>query len=153
VKQVFITRVTPLLLYLAPAVVTVGSLLVYTNFGNGLVLLRISVALFGAMQIAAITMGGSMYFASRYAQSSNTDLLSPQGQDMSNLKRTIFQTIVNLLLVGPIMLLVLSASWVGKGFIIDAGVGISLASIVYSVVILNVILNKAGDTIVKREDL
>jgi hypothetical protein len=153
VKQVFLARVTPLLLYLTPAILIVGSVLFASNLGNAALLLRIGLALAGAIEIAAITMGGSMYFASRYAQSSADDILSSQGQDLTNLKRTIYQTIVNLLFVGPIMLLVLAASYIGGGFLLQTSIVISVASIVYTIVILNTVLNLAGDSIAKREDL
>ena len=153
VKQVFLARVTPLLFYLTPAIVAVGSALIITNLGNAVLLIRILLALAGAVEIAAITMGGSMYFASKYAQSSTDDLLSTQGQDFTNLKRTIYQTIVNLIFVGPIMLLVLASSFIGSGSILAASVVFSLAAIVYTVGILNTVLNLAGDSIVRREDL
>jgi len=153
VKQVYLTRVTPLLLYLAPAIVAVGSALVYANWGNGALLFRILLALVGAVEIAAITMGGSMYFASKYAQSSTDDLLSTQGQDLTNLKRMIYQTIVNLLFVGPIMLLVLASTFIGNESIVIASAVISLLGVAYTTGILNTVLNLAGDSIVKREDL
>jgi hypothetical protein len=153
VKQVFLARITPLLTYLAPAVLTVGGLLIATNLGRMEILFRITLALSGAVEIAAITMGGSMYFASRYAQSSTDDLLTAQGQDLTNLKRTIYQTIVNLLFVGPIMLLVLLSSLIGAAIIVPASLLFSLAAVVYTVVILNTVLNSAGDSIAKREDL
>ncbi len=153
VKQVFLARVTPLLLYLAPAIVAVGLALIYANWGNAAFLFRILLALVGAVEIAAITMGGSMYFASKYAQSSTDDLLSSQGQDLTNLKRTIYQTIVNLLFVGPIMLLVLVSTFIGNGSIVLTSVAISLAAIAYTVGILEIGLNLAGDSIARREDL
>jgi len=153
VKQVFLARVTPLLLYLAPTVLAVGCVLIATNLGNMGLLFRITLALAGAIEIAAITMGGSMYFASKYAQSSADDLLTSQGQDLTNLKRTIYQTIVNLLFVGPIMLLVLVTSLIETGSIILASVVISLAAIIYTVGIINTVLNLAGDSIARREDL
>ncbi len=153
VKQVFLTRVTPLLLYLTPAVLAVGGVLIATNLGDVDVLPRITLALAGAIEIAAITMGGSMYFASKYAQSSADDILTSQGQDLTNLKRTIYQTIVNLLFVGPIMLLVLLTSMIGTGSIVQVSIVVSLAAIAYTVAILNTVLNLAGDSIAKREDL
>jgi len=153
VKQVYLTRITPLLTYLAPAVLTVGGLLFATNLGRVEILFRVTLALAGAVEIAAITMGGSMYFASKYAQSSTDDLMTAQGQDLTNLKRTIYQTIVNLLFVGPIMLLVLLSSLIGSGSIILAGITISFAAVTYTEIILNTVLNLAGDSIAKREDL
>ncbi len=154
IKQIFIARVTPLLLYLTPAVLVVGTLLVATNLGREQVLLSILIALAGAVEIASITTGGSMYFASKYAQSSANDMLSSQGQDMANLKRMITQTIVNFLFVAPIMLLVLSTSWIpSHGSLIQFGIAISATTVAYTVIILNKILDKAGDTIATREDL
>lgn len=153
VKQIFLARVRPLLLYLSPAILTVGGLLIATNLGRALILSRISIALAGAIEIASITMAGSMYFASKYAQSSGGDVLSSQGQDLANLKRTITQTIVNFLFISPIMLLVFSTSFIGAGLIIQSAILISIATIVYTVTILNFILNRAGDSIARREDL
>jgi hypothetical protein len=153
VKQVFLARVTPLILYLTPAILIVGSVLIATNLGNTELLFRIVLALTGAIEIAAITMGGSMYFASKYAQSSNDDLLTSQGQDLTNLKRTIFQTIVNLLFVSPIMLLVFLTSFVGTASIVTAGILISVSAVIYTILIPNTVLNLAGDSIAKREDL
>lgn len=153
VKQVFLARVTPLLLYLTPAVLAVGGALVATNLGRVDLLVRITLALAGAFEIAAITMSGSMYFASKYAQSSADDLMTAQGQDLINLKRTIYQTIINLLFVGPIMLLVLVSSFVGPGLLIQSIILISTVTIAYTLLILNTILNLAGDSIAKREDI
>jgi hypothetical protein len=110
---------------------SVGSLLILTNLARVATLFRVSIALDGAVEIAVITMVGSMYFASRYAQSSGDEILSSQGQDLANLKRTIIQTLVNFIFIAPIMALVFSMSLIGAGLI----------------------LNRAGDTIAKREDL
>ncbi|MDA4111791.1 MAG: hypothetical protein OK439_04585 [Thaumarchaeota archaeon] len=157
VKQVFIARVTPLLLYLTPAIAAVGALLIASNIGKPETLLGISLALSGSIQIAAITMGGSMYFASKFAQSSTDDIISLQAQDMTNIKRIVLQTVINLIMVGPLMVLVLAGGWLtgifGVGSIIPIGVFLSMVGVSYTVLLLNVILNGAGDSINKREDL
>lgn len=153
VKQVFLARVTPLLLYLTPAILAVGGVLIMANLGHLETLLRITLALSAAVEIAAISMGGSMYFASKYAQSSNDDLLTSTGQDLTNLKRTIYQTIVNLLFVAPVMLLVLSTSFVGVGSLVLLTTAVSVAALAYTVLIINTVLNFAGDSIAKREDI
>lgn len=153
VKQVFLARVTPLLLYLTPTVLAVGTVLIFTNLGRPDILFRITLALAGAVEIAAITMGGSMYFASKYAQSSNDDILTSQGQDLTNLKRTIYQTIVNLLFVAPIMLLVLSSSLFAGASIVQGSIIITAMALVYTVLMIDTLLNRAGDSIMKREDI
>jgi hypothetical protein len=157
VKQVFIARVTPLLIYLAPAIAAVGALLIATNLGKPETLLGVTLALSASIQIAAITMGGSMYFVSRYAQSSTDDILTTQSQDMTNIKRTVLQTAMNLIMVGPLMVLVLAGGWltgmIGVGWIIPVGLLLSISGVAYTVFLLNVILNRAGDSISRREDL
>ena len=51
------------------------------------------------------------------------------------------------------MLLVLASSFVGGVLIIQASVVISIAAIAYTVIIINTVLNLAGDSILKREDI
>jgi hypothetical protein len=157
VKNVFLARVTPLLLFLAPAIVVVAGLLIPGNLGKPETLLSIVLALIGAVQIAAITMGGSMYFAARYSQSSADDILAIQAQNLTNIKRFVYQTAFNLLMVGPLMLLVLAAGWLlgifGVGTLAPLGIILAIAGLSYSVIILNSVLNKAGDSIRRREDL
>jgi len=157
VKNVFLARATPLLLFLTPAIAVVAGLLIPGNLGKPEILLSIVLALIGAVQIAAITMGGSMYFAARYAQSSNDDILAVQAQNLTNIKRFVFQTAFNLLMVGPLMLLVLAAGWLLGFFGIDTlvplGIMLAIAGLGYSVIILNSVLNRAGDSIRRREDL
>jgi hypothetical protein len=157
VKNVFLARVTPLLLFLAPAIAVVAGLLIPGNLGKPETLLSIVLALIGAVQIAAITMGGSMYFAARYAQSSTDDILAVQAQNLTNIKRFVYQTAFNLLMVGPLMLLVLAAGWIlgifGFGTLVPLGIVLAIAGLSYSVMILNTVLNRAGDSIRRREDL
>jgi hypothetical protein len=156
VKQVYRARVTPLLLVLTPVTVAVGVPLILSELGKAGSLLSILLALPGALEIAAITMGGGMYFASRYGQSTTDDILSSQTQELTDIRRFLYQTVINLALVSPLMGLVVSA-----GFWLDLS-GQSLAplavllvaiSIAYTCAILVLLLNAAGDSIRKREDL
>ncbi|MDA4112802.1 MAG: putative ABC exporter domain-containing protein [Thaumarchaeota archaeon] len=156
VKQVYRARVTPLLLVLTPVTVAVGVPLILSDLDKAGSLLSILLALPGALEIAAITMGGGMYFASRYGQSTTDDILSSQTQELTDIRRFLYQTVINLALVSPLMGLVVSA-----GFWLDLS-GQSLAllavllvaiSIVYTCAILVVLLNAAGDSLRKREDL
>jgi hypothetical protein len=154
VKNVYLARIVPLLLFLTPALGVAAFLLLPPNLGRPETLLSIVLALISSIEIAAITMGGSMNFAARYAQSSADDLLGEQAQTMTNLKRMIFQFITNLLMVGPLMLLVLAAGWLSGALgIISLGVLLSLAGLGYSFLILNYVLNSTGNVIRKREDL
>ena len=147
VKEIFLARIRPLLLYLSPAILSVGGLLILTNLEREAILFRISIALAGAIEVASITMAGSMYFASKYSQSSGYEVLSSQGQDVANLKRTITQTIVNFIFIAPIMALVFSLSFVSAGSILESSILVVVATIFYTIGILNFILNKAGDSI------
>ena len=98
-----------------------------------------------------------MYFAARYAQSSTDDILAVQAQNLTNIKRFVYQTAFNLLMVGPLMLLVLAAGWLlgifGVGTLVPLGIVLVIAGIGYSAIILNSVLNRAGDSIRRREDL
>ena len=98
-----------------------------------------------------------MYFAARYSQSSTDDILAVQAQNLTNIKRFVYQTAFNLLMVGPLMLLVLAAGWLlgifGVGTLVPLGIILVIAGLSYSVIILNTVLNRAGDSIRRREDL
>jgi len=114
-------------------------------------------ALPGALEIAGITMAGGIYFASRYGQSSADDILSSQAQELADIRRFLFQTIINLIMVSPIIVLVLVseavATILGPSALPILAVGLVLISIIFTVSSINLLLNKAGDAITRREDL
>ncbi|TMI48554.1 hypothetical protein E6H17_03395 [Candidatus Bathyarchaeota archaeon] len=119
--------------------------------------LGVVLALPGALEIAGITMAGGMWFASRYGQSSADDILSSQAQELADIRRFLFQTIINLIMVSPIILLVLVsealASETGPAALPILATGLVLASIVFTGLSINLLLNRAGDAITRREDL
>jgi len=102
-------------------------------------------------------MAGGMYFASRYGQSSADDILSSQAQELADIRRFLFQTIINLIMVSPIILLVLVsgalASILGSAALPILAVGLVLVSIAFTSLSINLLLNRAGDAITRREDL
>ncbi len=156
VKQVYRARVTPLLLVLTPVTVAVGVPLIVSEIGRAGSLLSIILALPGALEVAAITMGGGMYFASRYGQSTTDDILSSQAQDLTDIRRFIYQTAINLGLVAPLMGLVVSAGlWLGPfgGSLAPVAIVLVAVSMAYTYAVLVRLLNAAGDSIRKREDL
>ena len=157
VKEVFRARVAPLLLYLTPVTVAVGVPLILSQLGQPSLLLGVVLALPGALEIAAITMSGGLYFASRYGQSSADDILSSQAQELADIRRFLFQTIINLVIVSPVILLVLVSQSVATSFRASAlpilGVGLVLTSMAFTGFSINFLLNKAGDAIMRREDL
>jgi hypothetical protein len=157
VKEVFRARIAPLLFYLTPVTVAVGIPLVLSQLGQPSLLLGVILALPGALEIAGITMAGGMYFASRYGQSSADDILSSQAQELADIRRFLFQTIINLFIVSPVIGLVLVsqtlASSVGPGNLPSLAVGLVLASMVFTIFSINLLLNKAGDAVRRREDL
>src|SRR5713101_1571413 len=157
VKEVYRARVVPLLLYLTPVTVAVGVPLILSQLGQGPSLLALVLALPAALQVAAITMGGGMYFASRYGQSTADDILSSQTQELVDIKRFLYQTTLGLFLVSPLMLLVLASQQLsvslGPGSTLVLGAGLLAGSLTYTALILNILLNKAGDSVQKREDL
>ncbi len=156
VKEVYRARVVPLLLYVTPVTVAVGVPLILSQLGDPASLLAIILALPGALQIAAITMAGGMYFASKYGQSTTDDILSSQTQELTDVKRFLYQTTFGLLLVSPLMLLVLVPQQFGDLFgsrTLLLGAGLLASSLIYTGLILNTLLNKAGDSVLRREDL
>jgi hypothetical protein len=154
VKNVYLARIVPLALFLTPAIGVAALLLLPPNLGNPEALLSIVLALISSIEIAAITLGGSMNFAARYAQSSADDLLAIQAQTLTNLKRMIYQFATNLLMVGPIMLLVLAAGWLyGSMGNVTLGVLLFTVGLGYSLLLLNYVLNSTGNVIRQREDL
>ncbi len=157
VKEVYRARVAPLLIYLIPVTIAVGVPLVLSQLSTPSLLLGVILALPGALEIAGITMAGGMYFASRYGQSSADDILSSQAQELADIRRFLFQTIINLIMVSPIILLVLVseavATILGPGAIPLIAVGLVSVSIVFTGLSINLLLNRAGDAVTRREDL
>lgn len=157
VKEVFRARVAPLLFYLIPVTVAVGIPLILSQLSQPSLLLGVILALPGALEIAAITMAGGMYFASKYGQSSTDDILSSQAQELADLRRFLFQTVINLIMVSPVILLVLAserlATTLGPGSLPTLAVGLVLASVAFTIIVINVLLNRAGDAVSRREDL
>jgi len=146
-----------LLIYLIPVTIAVGVPLVLSQLSTPSLLLGVILALPGALEIAGITMAGGMYFASRYGQSSADDILSSQAQELADIRRFLFQTIINLIMVSPIILLVLVseavATVLGPGAIPLIAVGLVSVSIVFTGLSINLLLNRAGDAVTSREDL
>jgi hypothetical protein len=157
VKEVFRARIAPLLFYLAPVTIAVGIPLVLSQLGQPSLLLGVVLALPGALEIAGITMAGGMYFASRYGQSSADDILSSQAQELADIRRFLFQTIINLFIVSPVIVLVLVsqtlASSVGSSSLPILAVGLVLVSVAFTGFSINFLLNRAGDAVRRREDL
>lgn len=155
VREVYRARVTPLILLLIPVTVAVGIPLIITQLSQSSSLRSIILALPAALEIAAIMMGGGMYFASRYGQSTSDDILSSQTQELMDLKRFLLQTIINLLLVTPLMGLVLAAGLplFTPVPLILLSILLVAASLAYTYGILTTILNAAGNSITRREDL
>ena len=157
VKEVYRARVLPLLLYIIPVTIAVGVPLILIQLESPASLLAVVLALPAALQIAAITMGGGMYFASKWGQSTSDDILSSQAQELTDIKRFLYQTTISLFLVSPLMIVVLAAQLLGTRFgpgslpaLLTGLISISFA---YTALVLNFLLNKAGDSILKREDL
>jgi hypothetical protein len=164
-REVFRARLFPLLTFLIPTVVVVGISLALSQFFSSSrdlpptapPVLGMILAPPAALEIAAITMGGGMYFSSKFGQSTSDDLLSSQTQELADIKRFLYQTLINLVFVGPLMLLVLGSvrltSLFGNVSIFIPAAALLLASIAYTYGILLVLLNGAGDSISRREDL
>jgi hypothetical protein len=157
VKEVFRARAAPLLFYLTPVTVAVGIPLVLSELSQPSLLLGVILALPGALEIASITMAGGMYFASRYGQSSSDDILSSQAQELADIRRFLFQTVINLIMVSPLILLVIVsedlATSLGPEKVPILGGSLLLVSVVFAGFAINLLLNKAGDAISRREDL
>ncbi len=155
VKQIFRARVSPLLLSQTPIIIAIGIFFVATRPIE--TSLQIIIVLPAALQISALMMGGSMYFAAKYGQSTTDDILETQTQELVDIKRFIYQAIINLALVAPLMALVTSYERVAM-FFQGGGAAIPLIlmltlSLAYSWIILNIVLGKAGNSINSREDL
>jgi hypothetical protein len=98
-----------------------------------------------------------MYFASKYGQSSADDILSSQQQELADIRRFLFQTIINLVMVSPVLLLVFVSETLvtilGPGYLPTLAVGLLSMSILFTSLSINFLLNKAGDAVSRREDL
>jgi hypothetical protein len=157
VREVYRARVTPLLLVLSPVAAGVGAPLLIGRVDDPFSLLSIGLSLPGALEVAALMMAGGMYFAARYGQSSVDETLTSQGQDLADVRRFLYQTLINLGLVAPIMAMVLVSGYVlsflGAAELLPTAVGLGIAGFVYSAVALLVVLDRAGTSLQKREDL
>jgi hypothetical protein len=157
VGEVYRARVTPLLLVLAPVAAGVVAPLLVEKINDPGALLAIGLSLPSALEIAALTMAGGMYFAARYGQSSNDETLTSQGQDLADVKRFLYQTLINLGLVIPLMGLVLGAGPLAGFFsyssILPIGIFLGATGIIYTIGVLNFILGVAGRSLERREDL
>ncbi|MDA4127231.1 MAG: hypothetical protein OK452_08545 [Thaumarchaeota archaeon] len=156
VREVYRARITPLLLILTPVTAAVGVPLVLGRLGQSGPLLGVVLALPSALEVAAIMMGGGIYFASRYGQSATDDILTTQAQQLTDVKRFLYQTIVNLALVSPVMGLVLLAAQPDPVVPVPLfvyGAILLLASLGYTYMVLKRLLDGAGDWIMRREDL
>ncbi len=156
VRGVYRARITPLLLILTPVTAAVGVPLVLGRLGQSGPLLGVVLALPSALEVAAIMMGGGIYFASRYGQSATDDILTTQAQQLTDVKRFLYQTIVNLALVSPVMGLVLLAAQpdpvLPLPLLAYAGI-LLVGSLGYTYLVLKRLLDGAGDWILRREDL
>src|SRR2546427_4051194 len=157
VKEVYRARATPLLLYLGPVVIAVGVPLILAGLSQPSLLLGVILALPGALEIASITMAGGMFFASKYGQSSTDDILSSQAQELADIRRFLFQTIINLVMVSPVILLVFVSETLvailGPSYLTILALGLVSISIIFTGLSINFLLNKAGDAVTRREDL
>jgi Putative ABC exporter len=157
VREAYRARVTPLLLLLSPVAAAVGAPLLLGDLKHPTSLLPVGLSLPGALEVAAIMMAGGMYFAARYGQSTADDLLLAQGQDLTDVKRFLYQTVINLLLVSPIMALVLAsgpvAGGLGASSLVLLSVALLAVALAYTVLILNYLLSAAGRSLRAREDL
>jgi hypothetical protein len=157
VREAYRARVTPLLVLLSPVAAAVGAPLVLGDLRRPASLLPVSLSLPGALEVAAVMMAGGMYFAARYGQSTSDDLLLAQGQDLTDVKRFLYQTVINLLLVSPIMGLVLASGPVvgalGASSLVPLTVVLLGVAFAYTVLILNYLLSAAGASLRTREDI
>ncbi len=157
VREAYRARVTPLLLLLSPVAAAVGVPLILGDLKHPASLLPVSLSLPGALEVAAVMMAGGMYFAARYGQSTSDDLLLAQGQDLTDVKRFLYQTVINLLLVSPIMGLVLAAGplegALGPWSLVPLTVALLGLALAYTVLALRYLLSAAGRSLRVREDL
>src|SRR5579863_1549175 len=155
VREVYLARVTPLLMFLTPVTVAVGIPLIIGQLGQA-GSYAVMLALPAALEVAAVMMGGGMYFAARYGQSTTDDILSSQAQQLTDVKRFLYQTIFNLLIVSPIMGLVLAGAEASTYIPVSPAAlaaALFVAAGAYTYFVLRYLLNVSGDQIAKREDL
>ena len=92
-------------------------------------------------------MGGGMYFAAKFGQSTTDDILSSQTQELTDIRRFLYQTVINLALISPLLGLVISAGfWLdlsGQSPIVLAALLVAI-SIAYTCATLVLLLNAAG---------
>lgn len=157
VREAYRARVTPLLLLLSPVAVAVGAPLVLGDLSHPSSLLPVALSLPGAFEVAAIMMGGGMFFAAKFGQSTTDDLLLAQGQDLTDVKRFLYQTVMNLALVSPLMVLVLASgptvAAAGPSSLGLAAAVFLAAGLAYTVLVLNYVLGASGRSLRDREDL
>ena len=157
VREVFRARVTPLLLVLAPVAAAVGAPLLLEKANEPGSLLAVGLSLPSALEIASLMMAGGMYFAARYGKSSTDETLATQGQDLADVKRFLYQTVINLSLVAPLMGLVLGAApllgLIGGSSILPLAVVLGAIGLLYTLAILDFIIGEAGRSLETREDL
>ena len=157
IRAVYRARVAPLLLVLTPVTIAVGIPLIAERLAQPGSLIGIALALPVALEVAAVMMGGGMYFAAGYGQSTTDDILTSQAQQMADVKRFLYQTVINLVLVSPLFGLVLGAGsqlpLISLIPVIPLGVLMLGVSLVYSYAILAKLLDASGDSIRRREDL
>src|SRR5690242_20201369 len=157
VKEVYRARAGPLLLYLLPVTIAVGVPLILGVLSQPSLLLGVILAVPGALEIAGITMAGGMYFASKYGQSSADDILSSQQQELADIRRFLFQTVINLLIVSPVIALVFFSERLvvvlGSEYLPTLAAVLVSISIAFTTFSINFLLNKAGDAVTRREDL
>ncbi len=98
-----------------------------------------------------------MYFAAKFGQSTSDDLLLAQGQGLTDVKRFLYQTVNNLVMVAPVMGLVLASGplvgALGIGSLPILGLGLLTVELAYCVFILNYLLSAAGRSLREREDI
>jgi hypothetical protein len=157
VREAYRARVTPLLLLLSPVAAAVGAPLILGDLRHPSSLLPVGLSLPGALEVAAVMMAGGMYFAARYGQSTTDDLMLAQGQDLTDVKRFLYQTVINLLLVSPIMALVVAAgpaaAALGSSWLVPLAAFFLTAALAYTLLVLNYLLAAAGNSLRTREDL
>lgn len=157
VREVYRARVTPLLLVLAPVAAAVGTPLIFEKLGQPGSTLAIGLSLPEALEVAALMMAGGMYFAARFGQSSVDETLNTQGMDMADVKRFVYQALINFSLVIPLMGLVLGAAplltLLGDSALVPLGVVMGISGLLYTGAVLRFTLGRAGSSLEKREDL
>ena len=157
VRAVYRARITPLLTILAPVTIAVGIPLIIGRANQPGSLVGVAMSLPVALEIAAVMMGGGMYFAARWGQSTTDDILTSQAQQITDVKRFLYQTVVNLILVSPLMGLVLAVEFrvppLNLVPLVPLGVVLFGVSLVYTFGTLAKLLDAAGSSLRKREDL